>query len=306
MFNDYEVVGESSFGLLPEVIMGIIIVSLMIIVISLISMAIVFKKAGKPWWTALIPVYNIIVELELATMPQWTIILLFVPFVNIFIMLKAKMNLAESFNKRKEFGIGLGFLPFIFYPILAFGKSEYRGINNSAFETHAIDPNAMVKEITTEDIKKEEYKPQIPITTGTGESSSFKVPDELKAKPLPTLENPELPPQEVLAGFRVEKEEKPNFVLSEQDLPKEEENKQPAPTQKEITSIQDFYSSMKAEGKASAPMNPAQQIANQMSQIIPPVPNTNGIDEFVTCPKCNAKIKKGAPQCFLCGTKLDQ
>lgn len=306
MYNDYEVVHESTFGILPEVIIGSAIILVIISLITIISTSVVYKKAGKPWWSALVPIYNLIIELELATMPMWTIILLFIPIVNIVIMLKAKMNLAVAFNKKKEFGIGLTFLPFIFYPILAFGKNEYRGINNAAFETYTVDPNAAVKEITMEDINKEEFSSQIPITMGTGEKSSLTVPDELKMAPLPVENKP--PQQEALAEFRVEKEENPTFVLPESALPQENpENKQVEQKDNQVASIQDFYNKIKEENQKTEPINPAQQIANQISQIIEPVNNhQEESSEFVTCPKCNAKIKKGASQCFLCGTKLEQ
>lgn len=307
MYNDYDVVHESTFGILPEVVIGSFIILGIITLISLISMAIVYKKAEKPWWSALVPIYNLIIELELATMPMWTIILLFIPIVNIVVMIKAKMNIAIAFNKKKEFGIGLTFLPFIFYPILAFGKNEYRGINNSAFETYTVDPNAAIKEITMEDIGQTQFAPQVPITMGTGEKSDISVPEELKAPPL-SVENKTLPPQEVLADFRVQKEEKPSFVLPENVLLQEEANIKPEEkNENKVASIQDFYSKIKEENQKNEPINPAQQIANQMTQIIEPI-NTvsNENSEFVTCPKCNAKIKKGAPQCFLCGTKLEQ
>jgi hypothetical protein len=35
--------------------------------------------------------------------------------------------LAEKFGKGAGFGIGLAFLPFIFYPILGFGSATYVG-----------------------------------------------------------------------------------------------------------------------------------------------------------------------------------
>jgi hypothetical protein len=37
-------------------------------------------------------------------------------------------QLAKVFGKGTGFGFGLLLLPFIFYPILAFGKSEYVGV----------------------------------------------------------------------------------------------------------------------------------------------------------------------------------
>lgn len=37
------------------------------------------------------------------------------------------LGLAERFGKGMGFGLGLAFLPFIVYPILAFGDSAYSG-----------------------------------------------------------------------------------------------------------------------------------------------------------------------------------
>jgi hypothetical protein len=38
------------------------------------------------------------------------------------------LDLARAFGKGSGFGIGLVFLPMIFYPILAFGDAKYQGI----------------------------------------------------------------------------------------------------------------------------------------------------------------------------------
>lgn len=302
MFNDYQIVHESKFGLLPEVIIGILIFVLITVAISLISMAIVFKKANKPWWSALIPIYNFIVLLELATMPTWCIILLFVPFANIIVLIIASMNLAIAFNKKKYFGIGLFFLPFVFYPLLAFGKSEYQGINNSAFNTYTVDPNALVKEISIEEINQQITSTnQVEITTGKGKKSEYKVPESLQVKEeekQPIFE----PQQEMLADFRVET--KPKIIENNQTENKNinvlEKKVQPS----EVSSIQDFYKKFKDESTTNAPVNPAQEI----SQMINPEKENQRIEQdndFVTCPKCNSKLKKGATQCFLCGAKIE-
>ena len=48
-----------------------------IILLIIISMWKIFTKAGKPGWAAIIPIYNIIVLLEIVGKPVWWIILIF-------------------------------------------------------------------------------------------------------------------------------------------------------------------------------------------------------------------------------------
>jgi len=72
-----------------------------------------------------VPIYNIIVLLKIAGKPVWWIILLFVPFVNFVIGILAAIGVAKNFGKGAGFGIGLVFLPFIFYPILAWSDAQY-------------------------------------------------------------------------------------------------------------------------------------------------------------------------------------
>ena len=87
----------------------------------------VFVKAGKPGWACLIPIYNIIVMLEIAQKPVWWIVLLLIPLVNIVIAVMINIAIAEKFGKGVGFGIGLALLGFIFYPMLGFSNAGYRG-----------------------------------------------------------------------------------------------------------------------------------------------------------------------------------
>ncbi len=86
-----------------------------------------FTKAGKPGWAAIIPIYNFIVTLEIVGKPIWWILLCFIPCVNFVIYLLVFIDLAKAFGKSPAFGIGLLFLPFIFFPILGFGDARYVG-----------------------------------------------------------------------------------------------------------------------------------------------------------------------------------
>jgi len=96
-----------------------------IISLMLVSMWKIFVKAGKAGWASLVPIYNTIVMLEIAKLPFWYIFLMFVPIVNIVIGVIVAVKIAKAFGKEKGFVLGMLFLPLIFYPILAFGKSEY-------------------------------------------------------------------------------------------------------------------------------------------------------------------------------------
>jgi hypothetical protein len=86
-----------------------------------------FEKAGKPGWAAIVPIYNIIVMLEIAGKPIWWIILFFLPIVNIIVMILAMIAFAERFGKGAGFGVGLALLGFVFFPILGFGDAQYTG-----------------------------------------------------------------------------------------------------------------------------------------------------------------------------------
>lgn len=87
----------------------------------------IFEKAGKPGWAAIIPIYNIIVMLEIIGRPIWWIILFFIPLVNIVIGIIVAIDISKSFGHGTAFGLGLAFLGVVFYPILAFGSDTYQG-----------------------------------------------------------------------------------------------------------------------------------------------------------------------------------
>lgn len=85
----------------------------------------IFTKAGKEGWKSIIPIYNIIVMLEITKQPAIWILYFFIPFVNIYFAIKHVHGLSKAFGKDTGFTVGLIFLSYIFYPILAFGDSKY-------------------------------------------------------------------------------------------------------------------------------------------------------------------------------------
>jgi len=104
------------------------LIYLAVIVVYIAGLWGVFTKAGKPGWASIIPIYNAIVMLEIAGKPLWWIILFFIPCVNFIAVILVAMDLAKNFGKGAGFGLGLAFLPFIFYPILGFGDARYQPV----------------------------------------------------------------------------------------------------------------------------------------------------------------------------------
>ena len=114
----------SGGGGVPFIVM---LIYLAVIILIIVSMWKVFVKAGQPGWASIVPIYNMIVMLQIADKPLWWIILYFVPIANIIIPILVSIAIAEKFGKGAGFGIGLAFLPVIFYPILAFSDAQYSG-----------------------------------------------------------------------------------------------------------------------------------------------------------------------------------
>lgn len=98
-----------------------------VLAIILASMWRLFTKAGKPGWAALIPFYNIFVLLEIVGRPVWWLVLMLIPFVNVVAAIILANDTSKAFGKGLGTTLLLIFLPFIGYPLLAFGDAVYVG-----------------------------------------------------------------------------------------------------------------------------------------------------------------------------------
>lgn len=109
------------------VITGVVIgvVYLVVAIVMIAATWKLFVKAGKPGWACIVPIYNMVVLLQIAGKPEWWVVLMFVPFANIIVLLMMDLGIAENFGKSTGFGLGLFFLPIIFMPVLAFGDARY-------------------------------------------------------------------------------------------------------------------------------------------------------------------------------------
>jgi hypothetical protein len=116
-----------------------------LVLISIISMWALFRKANLPGWASIIPIFNIYYFLKMIRRsPLWMVLFalpavfpLFIKrgdsnaavgFVAIMILIMSIsfiFSLAKAFGKGIPFSLGLLLFGFIFLPILAFGSSEY-------------------------------------------------------------------------------------------------------------------------------------------------------------------------------------
>ncbi len=121
---------EKSRSFLNKFAATILVVALVAGLIQIISMWTLFEKGGHTGWVSLVPFYNMWVLAEIGDRPGYVGLIMcfigFIPLVGVLIGLALwifiSLGVAKTFGRGVFFGIGLSFLPLIFYPILAFTK----------------------------------------------------------------------------------------------------------------------------------------------------------------------------------------
>ena len=89
-----------------------------------------FKKAGEPGWTSLIPIVNTYKLYKIGWGSGWIFLLGLIPIVNTIADIILCVKLSKAFGRGILFAVGLMVLPSIFYIILGFGDSVYVGPNS--------------------------------------------------------------------------------------------------------------------------------------------------------------------------------
>jgi len=125
-------------------------ISLLLWTIGLVSTWRIFAKAGRPGWASVVPIYNSVLLFQIAGQPAWQGVTVFLcavasrllqlfpepspariaiglvfSIVALGLSFVVGYSLAEKFGKGRAFGTGMALLPFVFYPILAFGDAQY-------------------------------------------------------------------------------------------------------------------------------------------------------------------------------------
>jgi hypothetical protein len=106
---------------------GMVVFYLILTVLMVASYWKLFVKGGKPGWASIVPLYNVVVFLQMVNRPVWWIVLLFIPIVNLIVAIVLVNDLAASFGKGVGWTILLLFLGIVFVPVLAFGNDRYVG-----------------------------------------------------------------------------------------------------------------------------------------------------------------------------------
>ena len=105
---------------------ALVIIYLAIVLLMIVSLWITVSKAGRPGVSQIIPIWNIIELVRISGKPLWWVVLiLLIPIVNIILLIMVLHGISKAFGKDAGFTVGMVFLPFIFFPILAFGKATY-------------------------------------------------------------------------------------------------------------------------------------------------------------------------------------
>jgi len=287
MYDDYEVVYESSTNeyLILWIILGVAIAILLLII--LISLSKVFKKANRSGVSAFIPVYNFNIMLEIANMSKSSLLPMLIPIINIPILLNVNIKIANLFKKTKLFGIGMTFLPIIYYPILAFSSSEYAGINLSGMNSKVSEAIPVIDDTKNQekDVQvNEEIKPTISVSTGLGKLANKEKKEVDFDKLLQKQEKKEEPVEEVINPEEGAKLKNGDDIYSvdyiETEKPKVEEVVQPV----------------------VEPQPPQQN--NQPVDLLASNTVKPGEDGYKLCPNCKTRVLDGAEMCMICGQKL--
>ncbi|MFY4813583.1 DUF5684 domain-containing protein [Haloarcula sp. AONF1] len=104
----------------------LLLFNLLIAGIHIAGMWMVFEKADRAGWKAIVPVYNLYVMLQIGGNAWWWLVLLLIPILNIYVLYKIHAGVARTFGRGIGFGLGLTFIGPLFFPLLGFGDYQYR------------------------------------------------------------------------------------------------------------------------------------------------------------------------------------
>ncbi len=118
-------------------------------VLMLVSSWKIFTKAGRAGWISLIPVYNAWTLAEIAGKPGWWSLVFLIAWVPVLGAIAAivvsiilSIELAKSFGKDPAYAALLILLPFVGYPMLAFGDATYVGPGGQSGANTTVPPQA--------------------------------------------------------------------------------------------------------------------------------------------------------------------
>lgn len=98
------------------------IIFVIIFILLIASIWVLYEKAGKPGWASIIPIYSIITMLKIIGKPWWWFLLMMIPPIGAIWAIWSLNLFIAKFGKGPGYTIGCIFLPFVFFPVLAFSS----------------------------------------------------------------------------------------------------------------------------------------------------------------------------------------
>ena len=115
-------------GFIMAFIMFTLIFTLAVVILVYAAYWSIMKKAGKEGIDGIIPIHNEVCLLEICGIPKWWWLLNLVPGLGTLIVaIITAIYVSRSFGKSGGYAVGLIFLPFVFYPMLAWVSARYVG-----------------------------------------------------------------------------------------------------------------------------------------------------------------------------------
>lgn len=126
--------------------LGVFLITLPLQLLNSIGYYKLFKKANKPGWHAFIPVWNSMTVLEITGRKKLSVILEFIPIVNVFIYIRDIVELLRCFGEQRSFRKTLAItLGWLYLPIFAYKKStRYLGTIDSL--PKPVNPKSVARE----------------------------------------------------------------------------------------------------------------------------------------------------------------
>ena len=316
MYNDYDVVYKSNINeyFILWMIFGVI--AFVLLVFTLFSLSKIFKKASMSGVSAWIPIYNIYTLVEVANLDSIYTLLLFIPFVNLYFYFKLCMAMAKVFKKKESFAFVLFFLPFIGFPILAFGSYDYFGINLIGKESKNMIKDIPVidetknKEIEVEVNDQEDVASRnINISLGGGvyqKDYAKNLETVSKDKMLDIKPKQDQPKPDLLKGNFINDETFSQIAKAETANNTTSTNTVPAGG--DLFSVPFIGDQMTTQNVEEPPKSVniigGVEVSARSEAITPekPVPSANG--EYSVCPNCGTRVGENNKMCFICGQPL--
>jgi len=104
-----------------------LVLSIAILVVMVVSYWKIYVKAGKPGWAAIVPIYNIIILLEIVKKPVWWVILFFIPCANIVALVLVALEFVKVFGKPSWHAALMILVGIVYLPYIAFSDAKYVG-----------------------------------------------------------------------------------------------------------------------------------------------------------------------------------